>query len=139
VTPEDAADRLLEVLPEFRADYEDSDAVPATPEDHLLLHLLMSDLARFYMRDVRGDPELAARFWRVVEELAVTGDQEVENAIHVSLIEWFAWGDDDEVAALIDAASLQGRATWAMVQAYRPRMAGSRSSDRKRQRRRRTR
>jgi hypothetical protein len=117
VTPEQAVGRLLEVLPEFGPDFERSDARPSEPGDHLLLHVLMSDLARFYMREGRRDDELAARFWRVVEELASQGDEEVENAVWVSLIEWFAWGDDEEKAALVEAGRLQGPQTKA-IRAY---------------------
>ncbi len=61
------------------------------------------------------NPELAARYWHVVEEVATQGDQAVQNAVHVSLIEWFAYGDADEQAALRDAAALQGPETKALV------------------------
>jgi hypothetical protein len=78
----------------------------------------MSDLGRFYMREGRPNDELAARFWRVVEQLAVEGDEAVENGVWVSLIEWFAWGDDDEKAALVDAEPLQGPKTQAIRAHY---------------------
>ena len=77
----------------------------------------MGDLARFYMRHGLRDTELAARFWQVVKELAAEGEQAVENAVWVSLIEWFAWGDDDEKAALVEAGPLQGPKTKA-IRAY---------------------
>lgn len=112
---DDAVTRLLEVLPEFRPCYEDSDAIPVHLGDELLIHVLMGDLARFYMAHGVDNPELAARYWRVVEELATQGDQAVQNAVHVSLIEWFAWGAADEQAALRDATALQGPETKALV------------------------
>jgi hypothetical protein len=128
-------ERLLAVVPEFTADYEDSVGHPSYDADgDLLVHVVMGDLGRFYMANARHDQELAGRFWRVIDELASHGDEGVENAVHVSLIEWFAWGAEDEQAALVEAEPLQGHATWSMVQAYRPRDAGLRSSDRKRER-----
>jgi hypothetical protein len=48
--------------------------------------------------------------WQVVEDMAANGDQLVENAVRVSLIEWFAWGDEHEPAVLRDARPLQGPA-----------------------------
>jgi hypothetical protein len=115
-----AIDRLLAVVPEFAPDYRESVGHPSYDADgDLLLHVVMGDLGRFYMERARPDHDLAARFWRVVEELACTGDDGVQNAVHVSLIEWFAWGDDAEQAALAEAAPLQGPATRAMVEAYR--------------------
>ena len=72
------------------------------------------------MSKARNDKELAGRFWHVVEQLAADGNQYVEIAIHTSLVEWFAWGDEDERAALTDAETLLGEATARMVEAYRP-------------------
>jgi hypothetical protein len=118
VTREEAVQRLLDVLPEFRPYYDDSDGRPAEPGDELLLHVVMGDLARFYMARGLDNAGLAARFWRVVEELAADGDQAVENAVHVSLIEWFAWGDDSEKEALLNAGRLQGPMTKAIRAAY---------------------
>src|SRR5262245_46078969 len=57
---------------------------PADPRRH-------GDLGRFYMARALDDPELAGRYWSVVEELAANGDQVVESAVHTSLIERFAW------------------------------------------------
>lgn len=132
----DAIERLLALVPEFAADYEESVGHPSYDVDgDLLLHVVMGDLGRFYMERARPADDLAARYWRAVEELASTGDEGVQNAVHVSLVEWFAWGDDAEQAALAEAARLQGPATRAMVEAYRPRASKSRSSDRKRERR----
>jgi hypothetical protein len=88
MTREQAVQRLLEELPEFSPFYEESDGRPTEAGDELLIHVVMGDLARFYMERAAHDPELAARYWRVVEELATEGDQAVENAVHVSLIEW---------------------------------------------------
>ena len=117
VTREEAVRRLLDVLPEFRPYCDNSDGRPTAPGDELLIHVVMGDLARFYMAHGVDDPDVAARFWRVVEELAAHGDQAVENAVHVSLIEWFAWGDDTEQAALVSAGALQGPKTKA-IRAY---------------------
>ena len=58
------------------------------------------------------------RFWALVEELATEGDQAVENAVWVSLIEWFAWGSTKEKAALVDAGDLQGPQTKAITAHY---------------------
>jgi hypothetical protein len=67
MTPIEAVERLLEALPEFGPEYEESDGRPREPGDELLLHVV--------------------------------------NAVWV--IEWFAWGDDDdEKAALIEAGPL---------------------------------
>jgi hypothetical protein len=118
VTREEAVERLLDALPEFGPDYEESDGRPSEPSDDLLLHVVMGDLARFYMRHGLRNRELAARFWQVVEELAADGDQAVENAVWVSLIEWFAWGDDDEKAALVETGPLQGPKTKAIRACY---------------------
>jgi hypothetical protein len=115
MTRDEAAARLVEVLPEFRSELE---AAIEYDEGDLLLHPLMGDLARFYMRE-RGDADLRRRYWRVVEELAANGDDGVNNAVHVSLIEWFAWGSPEEVRALDDARELQGPATRAIREHYR--------------------
>lgn len=69
----------------------------------LLFHLLMGDLARFYMDHGRHDPELARRYWMTIERIAMEGDDFVTNALGVSLIEWFAWGNENEKAALREA------------------------------------
>ena len=53
----------------------------------------------------------AARYWSVVEELGAAGDEFVQNADWVSLIDWFAWGEDVEQAALREAGPKQGPAT----------------------------
>jgi hypothetical protein len=117
MTREQAVHRLLDELPEFSPFYEESDGRPTEAGDELLIHVVMGDLARFYMERGAHDPELAARYWRVVEELATEGDQAVENAVHVSLIEWFAWGEEREQAALVNAGALQGPKTKA-IRAY---------------------
>ena len=71
--------------------------------DEPLLHVLMGDLGRFYMERARLDPELTSRYWQAVEVLATDGDAGVKNAVAASLMEWFAWGDVSEKAALRDA------------------------------------
>jgi hypothetical protein len=131
-----AVERLLDAVPEFASDYEASGGHPDYDGDgDLLLHVVMGDLGRFYMEQARGDEDLARRFWRVVEELATKGNEDVQNAVEVSLIEWFAWGDEQQQAALAESEPQLGRATWMMVQAFRPRAIGSRKADRKRTRR----
>ncbi len=87
---------LVERLPEF---------APAAVEHvqdngELLLHVLMGDLARFYMQQARLDPELSARYSTAVEVLASEGNDRVENAVAASLIEWFAWGKATDRDAL---------------------------------------
>ena len=78
----------------------------------------MGDLGRYYMSRVRADPELSESYWSAVERLASEGDSAVVNALHASLIEWFAFGDADEKIALVDAAPMQGPATQAIVSQY---------------------
>ena len=87
---------LRERLPEF------APAIDEHREDfgELLFHLLMGDLARFYMSQALNSLALQRRFWMTVDRLAACGDDAVQNAIGVSLIEWFAWGNDRERATL---------------------------------------
>ena len=116
VGSEEAVSRLLEALPAFRPYYE-SEA--PEPGDELLLHPVMGELARFYLEQgLAEQPDLAERYWTVVEVLAAHGDDYVKEAVHSSLIEYFAWGTKDEQAALRDAEPLQGPATSAIVAAY---------------------
>ena len=111
-----AASRLLEAFPAFRPYYKDE---PRDPGDRLLLHPVMGDFARFYLEQrLAEQPDPAERYWAVVEELAAHGDEYVQDAVSVSLIEYFAWGTEDEQAALRDAEPLQGPATTSMVAAY---------------------
>ena len=82
--------RLLEALPAFGPYYE---GVAAQRGEEPLLHIVMGELAAFYMEHGLAErPELAQRYWSVVEDLAARGDEYVTNAVGVSLIEWFAWG-----------------------------------------------
>jgi hypothetical protein len=118
MTKEEAVERLLAVLPEFAPYYDESDGRPSGDWPELLLHVVMGDLARFYMERGRRDHDLAARYWRVVEELAAEGGDEVENAVWVSLIEWFAHGSPAEQRALVDADPLQGPKTKAIRAHY---------------------
>jgi hypothetical protein len=74
--------------------------------EELLFHLVMGDLARFYVNEAVHNPELQRRFWMTVDRLATQGDNQVQNAIGVSLIEWFAWGNDRERALIVDAKPL---------------------------------
>jgi hypothetical protein len=102
-----AVELLRDRLPEF------SPAIAEHLDDNLgelLIHLLMGDLARFYMSDVLGNAEMQRRFWMVVDRLATQGDCRVENAVGVSLIEWFAWGDDRQRATLVAAKPLMSTA-----------------------------
>jgi hypothetical protein len=41
-----------------------------------------------------------------VDWLTTRGDDLVQNAIAVSLVEWFAWGESSERTMLVDAKSL---------------------------------
>lgn len=108
-------EHLVERMPEFRP----------VLDDHLdfsggenLFHMLMGDLGRFYMSTARHESDLSRRYWMAVEKLASEGDDDVENAVGVSLIEWFAWGDEGERAALIAAQDWHGPATRNMVVEY---------------------
>jgi hypothetical protein len=113
IDPQKAIAYLVQRMPE----YEEFLTFP--DEAAALLHPSMGDLGRYYMAQVRGDPELTETYWSTVERLASEGDSAVVNAVHASLIEWFAFGDADEKAALFDAAPMQGPATQAMVGHYR--------------------
>lgn len=100
---EAAVELLRQRLPEF------GPVIDEHREDNfgeLLFHLLMGDLSRFYMSQALDRPELQRRFWRVVDRLAALGDDAVQNAIGVSLIEWFAWGNARERVTLIAAKPL---------------------------------
>ena len=110
-----ATRHLVEGLPEF------GPAVEEHLEDNgeLLFHLVMGDLARFYMAHGLDDAELRRRFWMTVERLAASGDDYVENALGVSLVEWFAWGSEREKQGLRDAMPLHGPATRGIVDAWR--------------------
>lgn len=109
---QDSLQHLCERLPEFTAQVDEHLAC----HDELLFHLVMGDLARFYWDTVRHDAEMARRFWMSVDWMAIKGDQYVENAVGVSLIEWFAWGSKEEQQVLLDAAPLQGSHTRAIVE-----------------------
>jgi hypothetical protein len=113
LTRDNAVARLLEALPEYQPAWDEITDL----QGELLLHVMMGDLARFYMREYK-QRDVRERFWRVVEELAADGDQYVENAVHVSLIEWFAWGSPEEVRAMDDARELHGPATRAIRAHY---------------------
>jgi hypothetical protein len=115
ITRKKAVDLLLDELPEFAPYYQDSDGRPTEPGDELLIHVVMGDLARFYMENALADPDLQQRYWSAVERLAVDGDQAVENAVHVSLIEAFGWGSQREQTALREARDQHGPATNAIV------------------------
>jgi hypothetical protein len=71
------------------------------------------------MARVRADPELAEAYWSAVGRLASEGDRTVTNAVSASLVEWFAWGDADDKAALVEAAPMLGPATQAMLDDHR--------------------
>ena len=110
-----AVELLRNNLPEF------APAIDEHLEDNfgeLLFHLLMGDLARFYVSDALDDPALRRRFWMVVDRLAVLGDDRVENAVGVSLIEWFAWGSDQERSMLVEAKPLMSSHIRAMTEEF---------------------
>jgi hypothetical protein len=102
-------------------DFRRSRAIDEHLDDNfgeLLFHLVMGDLARFYMSDCIDDPEAQRRFWMVVDTLAQEGDDRVQNAVGVSLIEWFAWGDDRERRTLVDARPLMSTAVRAIADEF---------------------
>ena len=112
---EAAIDLLRQRLPEF------APAIDEHLEDNpgeLLFHLLMGDLARFYVSQALDSTELQRRFWMAVDRLAVFGDDAVQNAIGVSLIEWFAWGDDRERTILVAAKPLMSSAARAITDEF---------------------
>jgi hypothetical protein len=114
MTGEEALALILDRLPAFRAHLDEESAFGEGGEP-LLLHLVMGDLGRYYMAVARHDDDLRRRYWEVVEQLASSEGQYVDNAVHTSLIEWFAWGDEDEKNALVTAYPLLGRETRRMV------------------------
>jgi hypothetical protein len=112
MNPDEASHYLVNCLPEFGPVL----AQHLTDNDgELLIHLLMSDFGRFYTQHALSVPKLAARYWAAVETLAAEGDEDVKNAVHVSLIEWFAWGDEQESRALRNSVSALRPATRAMA------------------------
>src|SRR6202042_3618621 len=100
--PAQALDYLIAELPGFK-DYL---AFPDESDPHL--HPAMGDLGRYYMTQFRRHQWLAHTYWAAVERLATNGDETVRNAVHASLIEWFAYGDECEKAALAEATSAHG-------------------------------
>jgi hypothetical protein len=93
---------LVEQLPEFAPEVDYHLAF----NGELLFHVLMGQLAVFYMDVARDQPELSRRVWLALDHLATEADDYVQNALDVSLVEYFAWGSDDEKAALRDATPL---------------------------------
>jgi hypothetical protein len=113
---EGAARRMVEAFPAFSPYYADE---APDPGEEILLHPVMGAFARFYLEQELADqPDLVQRYWSLVEELASRGDDYVKEAVHSSLIEYFAWGNESEQAALRNAEPLQGPATKAIVVAY---------------------
>ena len=104
---QDAISTLRERLPEFAPDIDEHFADFG---GELLFHVLMGALARFYVRVVRRDPHLERRFWMTVDWLWMHGDDRVQNAIGVSLIEWFAWGSPEQQEMLREAKPLMSAA-----------------------------
>lgn len=112
IDPQEAIAYLLDRLPGY-------DGYLTFPDEcHALLHLAMGDLGRYYMAEVRRHPDLLRTYWSAVERLASEGDEPVRNAVHASLIEWFACGGQDEKDALVEAAEMQGLATAAIIRHY---------------------
>jgi hypothetical protein len=98
-----AIELLRQRLPEFATEIDEH---LEFTEGEPLFHLLMGDLARFYVRVATGDQELKRRYWMTVDWLTTRGNDLVQNAIAVSLVEWFAWGESSERTMLVDAKSL---------------------------------
>lgn len=112
MTGGEALDLILARFPGFR---EHLDEVAFDDDGPLLLHVVMGDLGRYYMAEVRRHQESRTRFWAMVEDLAASDGNYVSEAVHSSLIEWFAWGSPEEQAALVEARRLFGAATRKMV------------------------
>jgi hypothetical protein len=98
-----AIELLRQRLPEFATEIDEH---LEFTEGEPLFRLLMGDLARFYVREATGDQELKRRYWMTVDWLTTRGDDLVQNAIAVSLVEWFARGESSERTMLVDAKSL---------------------------------
>ena len=94
------------------------DAHLAFMEGDLLLHVLLGELADFYVSRLAGDAERERRFWDVVERIARVGDEHVVEALHVSLVEWFAWGHEHERGALVAHATRERPLVRAMAAHY---------------------
>ena len=106
-----ASEVLRERLPEFAPTIDEHLAF----YEELLFHVLMGELARFYVDEALLDPELQRRFWMAVDWLQEHGDRYVQNALGVSLIEWFAWGDKKERELLVHAKPLMSSAVRAVA------------------------
>lgn len=78
----------------------------------------MGDLARFYVDQALEHLELQRRFWMAVDWLETHGDRYVRNATGVSLIEWFAWGNERERRLLMDAKPLMSTAVQAVADQF---------------------
>jgi hypothetical protein len=111
----EALELILDRLPGFRSHVDD---IAVEDDGSVLLHLVMGDLGRYYMGEARTDEQLRPRFWATVEELAASGGNYVPEAVHSSLVEWFAWGSDEEKQALVRAYALLGPETRRMVRYF---------------------
>jgi hypothetical protein len=113
-----AAAEIRARLPEFAPDIDEHLAF----NGELLLHLLMGDLARWYVKEALEQSELKRRVWMTIDWLDIHGDWSVQNAIGVSFIEWFAWGSDQDRAILIEAKPLMSSTIRAITDEFlRPR------------------
>jgi hypothetical protein len=84
ITYENVIERLLQALPEFRADEEDIADQRVT--------LVFEDLTRFLkaLVDRDEDPELITRVFLFIEEAAQSSDARVLDAIRYSFLEGLA-------------------------------------------------
>jgi hypothetical protein len=115
--PASAATReFVAAIPELQAAL----AEHVRDNDELLPHVFFGDVSRF-ARDVARvrDDELARRLADALERMAASPDGDVVNAIHVSFVEYFVWGDDGDQAAFEWLSEFFGPAMLARTEEFR--------------------
>ena len=80
-------------VPELRPAWDDHVRDNGEP----LPHVFFGDVSRFAVEVARArDAVLAGRLAGALEQLAASPEADVENVIHVSFVEYFVWGGEEE-------------------------------------------
>jgi len=86
-------------------------------EHQPLPHLFFGDVSTWAVETLpRASPELLARVAVAVEAMAASPDEDVENVVFVSFLEYFVLGDDKDRAALAVLRPHLGPAALASVE-----------------------
>jgi hypothetical protein len=103
MTQERFIQELLDVVPAAQATVDEH----LRDNDELLLHLLMADLLRLAVSAYQGnDAETSQRLLAFVDRALREGDEDVENAVCVSFVEYVGAGageSDEFIASWPDA------------------------------------